>query len=401
MRSRAGVIVGLAVIVIAMVPTQGLAKHGLTAGRVKIGLHAPFTGAAPVPSQSTTEGASLFWKWLRHRDHQINGRSVDTVVQNDNYNPSHAVAVCKEMVEQHHVFLLSGVLQATGSDQIQACARYAASVEVPYLSLGTSEVGVDRLPRYFSLNSSWPRQSRLLADYLVSDLGAKREENGMLRYGTPNFEDSHDAFVRAMRNRDAALDYDRSISKNSGQSEAQAVVAEMKAAGIDNVFVLTSPVFFLQLTQSARTQNYNPVWTGIGITMTINDETVRVGCNNGNIRRARFLSPIPAFEDRDDFDRRHDRAMRAVYDKRGDSMTWLGWSASVAIGKLLDNAGRDLGRRSFTTRTERKRNFVTDILPRFGFTPRDHLGGRGTHVLKANCSERGWVTVRRFVSDFR
>lgn len=400
MRTRAGVVVGLVVAVLTMAPTDGVAKHGLTAGRVKIGLHAPFTGAAPLPSQSTEQGASLYWEWLKKQGREINRRNVEAVVQNDNYNPSQAVAVCKELVEEHHVFLLAGVLQATGSDQIQACARYAASVGVPYLSLGTSEIGVDRLPRYFSLNSSWPRQSRLLADYLVTDLKARREKNGMLRYGTPNFEDSHDAFVAAMRNRNAPLDYDRSISKNSGQSEAQTVVAEMKAVGIDNVFVLTSPVFFLQLTQAARTHDYHPLWTGIGITMTVGDSTASIGCRNGNMRRARFLSPIPAFADRDDFDRKHDRAMQAVYDKQGDSMTWLGWSASVAIRKVLENAGRDLGRHKFAQRTERKKNFVTGILPRFGYRPNDHLGGRGTHVLKADCTTRRWVTIRRFVGDF-
>lgn len=31
---------------------------------------------------------------------------------------------------------------------------------------------------------------------------------------------------------------------------------------------------------------------------------------------------------------------------------------------------------------------------------RDHFGGKATHVLKVVCSDRRWVTERRFVTDF-
>jgi hypothetical protein len=130
------------------------------------------------------------------------------------------------------------------------------------------------------------------------------------------------------------------------------------------------------------------------------DAVAAVGCRNGNIGRSRFLSPLPAFEDRDSFDRRHDRAMRMVYDRHGDSITWLGWAGSKAIRKLLGRTGRDLTRRSFANKVERMRRVRTNILPRFGFTRRDNFGGRGTHVLSVRCSDRRWVTVRRFVENF-
>ena len=375
-------------------------RQGVTDSEVKIGLHMPFTGASPIPVQSAQEGADVYWKWLRQRNEKINGRYVEAVIKNDNYNPSQAVAVCKEMVERDNVFMLAGIMQPGGADQVQACARYAASVGVPYVSYGSTEIGLKRLPRYFAMTRTWQQQAKALADLLVSDLGARKEKNGMLMHDTPNNQDTHEAFVRAMARRDAPLHYNRAVSRNAGQTEAQVVVQEMKAAGIENVFILTSPVWFLQVLQAARNQNYRPLWVGIDPMPLAGDELASVGCRNGHLGRSRFLSPLPAYADRDSFDPRHDRAMRRVYDKSGDSITWLGWAGSKAIRKLLERAGRDLTRRRFERSTERTRIVRTHILPRFGFTPRDHFGGKATHLLKVDCQDRRWETVRRFVRDF-
>ena len=376
------------------------ARQGVTRDGIRIGLHMPMTGAAPIPSASADRGSDVYWRWLKQRRVKIHGRYVRAIIKNDNYNPSQAVAVCKELVEEDRVFLLAGIMQPGGVDQIQACARYAASVGVPYVSYGSTTTGLKRLPRYFAATNTLRRQARLLADYLVSDLGARGEKNGMLRHDTPTNEEIHDAFARAMGKKNAALDYDRSVSRNASQSEAQAVVAEMKAANIENVFILSSPVWFLQVLQAARNQNYRPLWVGIDGMPLSGDELGSVGCRNGTLGRSRFLSPLPAFHGRDRFDSRHDRAMQRVYGRKGDSITWLGWAGSKAIRRMLERSGRDLTRKRFERRVERDGSIRTHILPRFGFTPDDHFGGDGTHVLKVDCQRERWITLRRFVRDF-
>ena len=45
--------------------------------------------------------------------------------------PSQAVAACKTLVQDKHVFLLVG---AAGTDQIVECAKYAATAHIPYLA---------------------------------------------------------------------------------------------------------------------------------------------------------------------------------------------------------------------------------------------------------------------------
>jgi branched-chain amino acid transport system substrate-binding protein len=375
---------------------------GVTDKVIKIGAHAPLTGAAPVPSDSAQKGNSLYWEWLKETNETINGRDVEVILRNDYYNPSSAVAACKEMVEKDHVFMLYGF---AGTDQIQACARYAASVGVPYVSVGVTEVGLS-YPNYFAVTMSYAEQGPLLAEYLMENLDARNEKNGMLRFDTPNFQDAHDSFVGAMDKRGAGLAYDRGVSKGAGASDARVVVQEMKAAGIENVYVLTSPVWFLQVLQAAQTQGYEPQWVGVGVTKAL-DSVASVGCRNGTLDRAKFFSPFPAWAEIDRFDPDFKKAVQAVYPEKngGDDIMVLAWGMAKALAPLLEAPGNVLTRERFVYFAERQRVGTRDVFPPVRFTPEDHFGGTQVHVNEAQCSGSGagdnrWHTIQSFVSDF-
>ncbi|MGH2805696.1 MAG: DUF3659 domain-containing protein [Actinomycetota bacterium] len=384
-------------------PPVGANSTGVTDDMITIGAHAPLTGAAPVPSDSAHKGNALLWEWLERNERRIHGRRVTTTLKNDNYNPSQAVAVCKEMVEKDRVFLLYGF---AGTDQIQACARYAASVAVPYVSVGVTEVGLTNLPNYFALSLSYPEQGPMLVDYLVTKLAAKGERNGMLRFDTPNFEDAHAAFVDAARERGIELVYDRAVSKNATQAEANTVVQEMKAHDLDNVYVLTSPVWFLQVLQASKTQSFEPQWTGVGITKTL-DTVASVGCRNGTLNKAKFFSPFPAWADMDRFDPEFGRAVDTIYPEEngGDDIMVIPWGMEKIMVGMFEAAGRDLTRESFVRASERIKNLDTEVYPTVAFSPTDHFGGSAVHVNEAHCSgyktgDNRWHTIMSFVSDF-
>jgi ABC-type branched-subunit amino acid transport system substrate-binding protein len=379
----------------APAPTSG-DTTGVTNDSIKIGSHAPLTGAAPVPSDSAQKGSDLLWKWMEQQKQTINGRGVEAILKNDNYNPSQAVAVCKEMVEKDKVFLLSGL---AGTDQIQACARYAASVGVPYLSAGVTEIGLTGLPNYFATSMTYADQGPLLVDYMISKLGAKGEKNGMLRFDTPNFEDAHDAFISAARSKGLQIHYDRAVCKCATSTEAQTVVQEMSAAGIDNVFVLVSPVWWLQVLQAARTQQYTPQWTGVGITKTF-DTVATVGCRNGTIDKSKFFSPFPAWIDIKKYDNEFTTAVRAIYNEDGDDFIVLGWAGSKVIRELLLRAGKNLSREGFVYSSERAKNVKTGTFPTLNFAPDDRFGASSTLVSEARCSDARWHVLQTYSSDF-
>jgi ABC-type branched-subunit amino acid transport system substrate-binding protein len=376
-------------------PSEGGAAPGdatgVTADTIKIGIHAPITGAAPVPSASFQKGKDLYWNWLKSQKQSINGRNVEVVFRNDNYNPSQAVQACREMVEQEKVFLLVGI---AGTDQIQACARYAASAGVPYLSAGVTQIGLTGLRNYFALWLSYPEQGPLLADLLVSKLGAGDEKNGMLRFNTPTFQDGHDAFIKAMGDAGADVAYDRAISKTAGASEAQTIATELNQQGIQNVHVLVSPTFFIQLAQAAANQQYRPQWVGYGLTKGL-DTVANVACKNQqSIQNARFLSPFPAYVDSDKYDPNFRKA-------GGTDDIMLGlWGTSKVVGEMLKKGGQELTRETFILNNEKGGTIKTGVSPDVSFSAGDHFGGTSMHLLRADCPNNRYVTEKAFATGF-
>ena len=382
-------------------PPTGGDSTGVTNDTIKIGIHAPLTGAAPVPSDSVEKGKDLYFRWMADQGVTLFGRKVEVVLRNDQYNPSTAVSVCKEMVERDKVFMLSG---AAGTDQIQACARYAASVGVPYVGAGVTELVLDQLYNYFATTMTYNDQGPLLADYIVSSLGAKGEKNGMLTFETPNFEDARDGFREGMRQQGATIHYERTVSKGAGTSEARSVVQEMQSQGIENVYVLTSPVWFLNVLKQADTQQYSPQWIGVGISMTF-DTVGAVGCNrnpNGSMDGAKFFSPFPAWIDRNKYDPDFAKAVAQFHPEEngGDDFMLLSWQGSRTFWDMFKNVGENLTREGFIYEVERMRGLKNGLGPVLNYAPNDHFGAGQVHVNELDCGDSRWHTIKAFASDF-
>ncbi|MEA2517030.1 MAG: branched-chain amino acid transport system substrate-binding protein [Actinomycetota bacterium] len=393
-------IVGFGVLLLvagSLMPTAGAAP-GVTRTTIKIGLHAPLTGASPLPSDSIEKGKDLYFRWQEKNGGDIRGRTVNVILRNDQYNPSTAVSVCKQMVEQDHVFMLVGI---SGADQVTACARYAASVGVPYVSPGMATRYLKQLPTYFATTMTWGGQGRLMGRYLIDRLNARDRKNGSVTFDSPTFDEARAGFLRGMDAPGVQVDYDRKVATGAGSTEARAVVEEMKLAGIQNAFISTTPVWFLQLLQQANTQGFDPSW--VGIDQGIAKDTVAdVGCRGGgSFDGARFFSPYPAVAESDRFDPAFRNASRHFYpSKTPDDFMWQLWALDKTVAKMLALPGADLTRTRFVNRVERADRIATGIAPTLHYTPSDHFGANSTHVLKADCSDRRWHTVATFKQRF-
>lgn len=379
-------------------PTGGSAD-GVTNDVIKIGIHAPLSGAVPVPSDSVEKGKDLYYRWMADHNQSLFGRRVEVVLKNDQYNPSTAVAVCKEMVEKDKVFMLSG---AAGTDQIKACAQYAESVGVPYVGAGVTEIGLSAFRTYFASTMTYPGQGPLLADFMANKLGAKGEKNGMLFFDTASFNDAHDAFKSAAASTGIPIDYDRRVSKNAGAQDARQVVQEMKLAGIENVYVLTSPVFLIQVWKQANAQVYDPQWVGVGISMTF-DTVLTASCPDGPAADgAQFFSPFPAWSEVNKYDPEFTEAVNQFHPEKrgGDDFMILAWSGSKTIWEMLKLPGENLTRERFIYFVERARGLKNGMGPTLNFAPDDHFGADEVHLDRATCSDRRWHTIEDFISDF-
>jgi ABC-type branched-subunit amino acid transport system substrate-binding protein len=357
---------------------------------IRIGMHAPITGAAPVPASSFDKGKDLYWKWLEDQDKSVNGRSVQVFGHNDEFDPSVAVQECQEMVEEEKVFLIIGV---AGADQIARCAQYANSVGVPYISAGVTETGVNNLATYFAIWASYKQQAPLVVDYLVEKLGARGEKNGMVYFNTPGFLDGRAAWEAEMDEAGAPVDYMRAVPKNAGQTDAATVATDLCQQQIKNVNVLTSPTFFIQLANEAQRQ-CTLQYVGVGLTMTI-DTVASVACRNrSSINGARFMSPFPAYVDSNRFDQNFRKAGGT------DDIMFGLWGMSKILHQMFLEPGRNLTRERFMWHVQRMGKISTGVLPDVQFSPTDHFGGAQMHLNRADCSRNIWTTEIPFFGGF-
>ena len=362
---------------------------GVTGTTIKIGIHAPLTGAAPLKASSFESGQDLYWeKGNNGRRVLIYGRRVLVEFRDDQYNPSHAKQVCQEMVEREKVFLLIG---GGGTDQIQACAQYAAGAGVPYLSGGVTEVGLRSLWNYFAASMSYPEQSRILASYIKKKLKVRNASRvAMVATDTANFDDAVQAFTQAF----PGVAVFRPGKNERGSSMAQNLCTATQK-NYDADFPLTAPTYYLEMAKAAQCR---PRYVGVGITMGL-DTVASTGCEGDQATRgARFFSPAPAFQDSD----RYDRGFRAAGGR--DDIEWLLWGLSKGLHQLLLKAGKNITREGFVQSTSRA-SVRTGVFPDVRYSTRDHFGALNFSVLENVCQRRGnqagyYVTRHAFVSSF-
>jgi ABC-type branched-subunit amino acid transport system substrate-binding protein len=386
---------------------QAVQSGPVWGNEITIGIHAPVTGAASLKSSAFDAGKELYWKWLADNGKKVNGRTVKVEFADDQYNPSHAADVCKQMVEAKNAFLLIG---AAGADQIVECARYSASRGVPYLSAGVTENVVSRLKNYYALSMSYPAQGPLLVDHLkeleATDTvrpGTSSNDPvmrvGLIYSNTPNFADAADAFQKAFQDKfGRRVDYVKVVSKEPNASEAAQQATAIQTwpspsapQGIDVVYVLSSVTFLVNLTNSMPT-SYRPRFVGIGITMV--NQGVDLMCVKGEFQGAHYFNPFPAWVDRNKYDTDYDKAVQkqGKADQNtalsGDLM-WTLWSLSRVIHSILEAAGPQLTRGGFMKALDAFRYSERKAYPDLQFSPDNHFGARSAHLLEAKCENTG------------
>lgn len=372
-------------------------RTGVTDKDITIGIHAPVTGAAPFPADAFTKGRDIYWKWSGAP--KVNGRTVKVLFENDDYNPTTARDRCRKMAEQQKSFLLVG---AGGTDQIQACAQYAAGKSIPYLSPGVTEIGVNNLPNYFALSMTYKQQGELLWQLISSDSRLKPNAGkvAMVRTDTPNFDDAHQGFLAGAKARNKELVLDRTLPKNPSQTDYNQMAQALAASGAQVVYILVAPTHYVLLT-ARLPNNYRPWWIGAGITKGLN-AVLETGCTTSQnaIDKGLFFSPFPGVDKIDSLDPNYRKAYREVNGEDPDDLGIALWGLNKTLHQMLLASGETPSRQSFISAANSGKTFETKVFPPLRYTPQNHFGSSQVHLLKADCAKEQYVTEKTFVGKF-
>lgn len=365
-------------------------RTGITDTTLRIGFHAPLTGAAPVPSESFRDGLPIYWKFIDKSQKGVFGRSVQTVFRDDEFNPSTAVRRCREMVEQEKVFLLLGV---AGADQITACAKYANSVGVPYISLGVNQVGLEGLRGYFAASQTYVQQNPILAQ--LAKKTTKNNKFAILIEDTPTFRESRASIEAGAKDQGLEIVYAKFMSKGASQAEILTTTNELRSSGADVVYFLGPPTVLISLSQQGQGQGYVPAYIGPGLSAGLNLVTA-AGCPG--LANAKFLSPFPQLDVIDKLDADFKREAKAQAEADDDDIALALWGANKGMHQYLLAAGKDVTRQSLVQVLESGKLFESNIFSKVQYNPKNHFGAQTSHLLAADCNARVWKTEATFVS---
>ena len=362
-------------------------RIGITATTIHLGLHAPQTGAAPVPLQAFAKGTKLFWE-----NHTLFGRQVVVDFADDQYNPSVARGVCEQLSRSDFL-----VLGGAGTDQIQACATdpTLATTHTPYLSAGVTTNGLDSLSNYFAITQAYAAQSPEVWTMTNQLYGADAHKSwAIITEQTPNFNDVTTSMQQVLSQNHVSSTTIRS-PKVFQQSDADAAISRAKQAGAGVVFLDVDPNFWIDLVRSASQQLYTPDWVGPGITNG-EDLVAAPVCGEQPSIKAAFLSPYPGLDKAPPgFASESNPAPDADPPDRDIEM--LVYGTNEAEYNMLNSLGNinNLTRDNFLSAAPKftaSYGSALDVLPTINFKG-GHFGGTGMWALKLNCSQAEYVTV--------
>lgn len=384
-------------------PTEGHDRTGAEGSTLTVGLHAPATGAAPVPTTSYDKGRDLYWAALAEGcEETVLGRDhVEVLFRDDRYDPNSAGQVCKELASE--AFMVVG---AAGTDQIQRCGQIAGVNQFPYLSTGVTEAGLEHNPWYFASTMSFREQGGLLADYVTANpddnrvLGAGAQI-GSIVTNTPNYDDALEGWRQGLRDNDQP--HLTTFRYTKGDTSWYADTArQFRADGVEVVYFLGSPVDLLTFAQEANDRfDYNPLYIGVA-TDTSLDAVLRAGCREPGqeVDGAVWLSHTPGLDDAPSAFL--DAA--AQFSAPADQISLRLWAFAEQQHELLagygDVHGEDLTRPDFRAYVEDGTSSTNGTFPDATWSPSDHFPSEAMHVVQANCEREEHVTLHVDASGF-
>jgi ABC-type branched-subunit amino acid transport system substrate-binding protein len=372
----------------------GSTRTGVDKDKIVVAIHAPVTGAAPLPATSFEKARDLYWRYvIETKGEKILGRSkVEVIFKDDRYQPNTAVQACRELASQAFVLVGGG-----GTDQIQACGRFANQAKVPYFSAGVTENGLRGLDWYFASSMSYKQQGGLLAQYVGKNFAGKK--TAAIITDTPNFDDASAGWEAGVQA--SGLNYYKTLRHPKGDTSWYNTYAnELKNAGVEVLYINSSPVDYIRFAQQAAQQGFHPQFVGVGVTMGLN-AVLGSGCPQ--VDKGIFFSPFPGI----DWARQNLPQFFQTADKLGAPADDIGlalWGNAAVFHELLkryeSKFGTDLTREGFRAVVAESQKVDSGVFPSLTFSASDHFGANQVHVLQADCGTKEYKTLATFASGF-
>jgi branched-chain amino acid transport system substrate-binding protein len=357
---------------------------GVTDTEIKIGYLLPITGAAPIPVQFD-RGVNAYWSYINARN-GIGGRKVKVIIEDTQSQAEVGKDKAKKLIEEDHVF---AVVVLDRLENQQAIGEYLNSRKVPNIEIQTpANLAPDQIWT-FGVTIDHAVQGKLVANYFVKVLGAKKV--GIVSENTPTLDPGRNEFTTEIKALGAEVAYAKTVEGQQNDFSNEALA--LSNSGATAVWLYMAPTTAAALANQADATGFHPTWFANSISWAF-DLTFAVGPKS--LKGARAFSPwLPLADPRTD-------TYKQAYTKQNpgvtpDDLGLVGWGVGQIVAKGLEDAKPRLGQNSFREAMQHL-HFRPDIWAPLAFDDGVREGANFVAVLKEDGGH--WVLEHDFTEGF-
>jgi ABC-type branched-subunit amino acid transport system substrate-binding protein len=168
-----GAICALAAVVAGCGSSSSSSVPGVTSTSITFGTHQPLTGPAAPGYSEIAPASQAFFNYLNAQG-GINGRKINLIIKNDEYNPAKTVTVTHELVLNSNVF---GIFEGLGTPTHTKVVGYLNSSKVPDMFVASGCACWDNgtaQPYTFGWQPNYTIEGKILGQYIKQHFAGKK-----------------------------------------------------------------------------------------------------------------------------------------------------------------------------------------------------------------------------------
>lgn len=363
------------------------AEPGVTADTIKIGAYNAVTGPIPLTGRQMQAGWLAAVKAVNDAG-GVNGRKIELLVEDDQYEPSRALAAARKLVDRDQVMVMTGL----GTPTTIVVSKYLNTAGVPLLfPMGASSTQLNSagIAGLFMAHPAYSTQAEIVVDWMIANAGAKKP--CIVYILDPAGEDQLMGFTKIMKRHNLpvlAEPYER------GGTDFSAQVLKLKNAGCDMVYTAVPLEPSARLVTAADRIGWKPKFAGF--TSQADASLIKLlGPLAENFYAADMLLRV---EDADPVVKAYLADLKkSAPDVEPTFFTSYGYAAMMMIANALKKAGDQPTRKSLVAALE-SWNGDGGLLGPIKLDPKNHDGKQSLYMIqvKGGKWERAsdWVSAK-------
>lgn len=145
---------------------------GVTDNSIKIGAFMALSGPVAAVGVPVKKGLDAYIQYINDQG-GVNGRKIEMMIEDDQFNPANALAAVKKLVEQDKVFAIAPSL---GTPGVLATLDYLTEKNIPFVypMTGASQPGYPLRKNTFVVQPNYLGEGKILTQYAAEKLNAKK-----------------------------------------------------------------------------------------------------------------------------------------------------------------------------------------------------------------------------------